>query len=111
MAIHETNHCIHCGYDLRGLSFAGQCPECGSRYDKSIGMGIKEELTPETRGARLMARIRTIFLAVLAVMVVGCGGLVTWLSGRPRAVWLGVLVGAVLVLATVTSFVYEKGED
>lgn len=28
--------CPRCEYDLKGLSFAGKCPECGTAYDEDV---------------------------------------------------------------------------
>ena len=29
-------NCLHCGYNLRGLLFAGRCPECGTPIGRSV---------------------------------------------------------------------------
>ncbi len=34
--IAEDRPCIHCGYNLRGLTPHGQCPECGERISGSL---------------------------------------------------------------------------
>ena len=35
--IDRDTSCRRCGYNLRGLSTAGQCPECGAEVESSIG--------------------------------------------------------------------------
>jgi hypothetical protein len=29
-------HCVHCGYNLTGMTIGGICPECGASIDDSI---------------------------------------------------------------------------
>lgn len=105
--------CEQCGYELVTRALQGTCPECGAYWDAMTGRGLQgDRAARRQRRDRLINRLRTIALGVAALLMLSCGGFFSWLayaSGRnpwrPIAV-VGVLA-AVLVLAAVTSYVYE----
>ena len=106
--------CRKCGYDLMGLPRIGRCPECGNEFDKRTGQGI---LTGQAermqRGDRIMARLRTIFLFVLALVVMGCGGLLSWAAGHFNKHWekplaIAAVIAAVLLMGAVLSYLGER---
>ncbi len=67
--------CLGCGYDLLGLSEAGECPECGHRYDVSSGMGIKSEVAAaQERGDRVVLWCKVGCLAGLGLAAMALGG-------------------------------------
>jgi hypothetical protein len=52
MATHELQHdlaCVRCGYNLRGLSDAGTCPECGTLISHSLMGWSPRYAAPEWR--------------------------------------------------------------
>jgi hypothetical protein len=83
-------------------------------------LGIKVVPPGYARGERLARRIRTILLAALALCALGRGGLlslvISFVSAQnpnnvyhpTRPLWMGGLIALALVLAAVTSYVYEK---
>ncbi|MCH7596570.1 MAG: hypothetical protein IID35_08425 [Planctomycetes bacterium] len=88
--------CVHCGYNLRGLTSDGRCPECGGAIADSmrgelLRFADVEWLTKLRLGVAL--KLWAITLAVLLAMG---GGVVTGVTGSPDAVWL---------IAVVTMFV------
>ena len=57
----ETVHCRRCGYDLRGLSADGRCPECGTPVRLALGSELLAFCDPQW-----IARVRTGAVAVLS---------------------------------------------
>ena len=104
--------CDRCGYDLVGLARQGRCPECGQYFDVYSGEGLYSGVSARhRRGHRLMARLRTVLIALATVMVMVCGGLMSFVARNPaRAIGIASVIAAVGVLAAITSFVCEKDE-
>ncbi len=109
MPSHEDRICVNCGYDLHGLAHRGRCPECGQAYDIFSGEGLSADDTPGRRQPRWVMHLRTIILAVFALVMLACGGLFSMVSQKPmRPVILGGIVAGVFALAALVSFVYER---
>lgn len=105
----ESYICLKCNYNLTGLSDVGKCPECGSPYSTRALLGVKVPEPGYAKGERLARRIRTILFAVLAFCFLMCGGLASLVVTRPDRAWaIAGVFAIVLVLASVTSYVYEK---
>ncbi len=104
--------CAACGYDLSGLPVRGNCPECGAYFDRVRGTGLSDNRAEQMqRSDRLLRRLRTIFLALGAVAFMGCGGGLALIANEPaRPIWVASVFALVMVLAAVTSYVYEKDE-
>lgn len=106
--------CDHCGYDLGALRrAAGTCPECGQPYDLMRGQGVSTGGAAERhrRGDRVMTGLRTAFLALLALGLLGCGGMLSWLAKNPWPPLLTFgLFAAVAALAAVVSALSGRGE-
>ncbi len=88
--------CVHCGYNLRGLTSDGRCPECGGAIvDSMRGELLRfadiEWLTRLRLGAAL--KLWAIGLAIL--LSIG-GGAIAIATGSPDAVW---------IITVVTTFV------
>ena len=78
-------HCGACGYELLGLATHGRCPECGQYYDVYTGEGFRSRVSErERRGHQLIARLRTICVAIGTLLVIACGGLAGALSQNPK---------------------------
>ena len=109
MAISNGKTCNECGYELAGLGEHGACPECGNPYDASTGLGVATGRTRRNeRGAKLVARLRTVMLLLLTLCILACGGLLSLVATNPmRPIALAVLFAVVTALATITSFLYE----
>jgi hypothetical protein len=110
MATGESPTCRQCGYDFTGLKAKGVCPECGNYYNMDTGAGLRQ---PEEDAARkttfLVRRVRTILLAVGAVVVMVCAGLASAVAQVPaKPLWVGAFVAGVLVLGAFTSYAYER---
>ena len=99
--------CNKCGYELLGLPNRGECPECGSSFDKELRRGVTDA-SDTNRGDRIVRRVRTISIAVMAVFIVACGGFFQMLAPHSKSLAVGLVVGAVVVLGAVVSFVYES---
>ena len=103
-------YCIKCGYDLRGLSQRGSCPECGEYFDRETGQGIRSAASRrQDKVDRMLVRLRTLCLLLGAIMVMVCSGLLGLAFGvwaKPLAI--GGVFAAVFILAAITSYVYEK---
>lgn len=105
----ETYICIRCGYELTGLQDVGKCPECGNPYSTRAMLGVKVPEPGYAKGERLFRRVRTIALGILALCVLSCGGLVSLFVPRPDRAWaIAGVLALVMLLAAVTSYVYEK---
>ncbi|MFW6060164.1 MAG: hypothetical protein ACODAQ_08275 [Phycisphaeraceae bacterium] len=109
----SSTHCTACGYDLSGLGWQGECPECGQHFDRTTGQGVRSARLTDRyeRGDRLARRLRTILLAALAATLLACGGASALFTDQ----WMypfGTLavIAAVVALGAVTSFLYEKDQ-
>jgi hypothetical protein len=100
----EIDHdliCVSCGYNLRGLSPSGRCPECGSLIAATINRG-RPPLPLHYRLARV----------ALVALCAGSGSLVAAAAAfrvqHPRSLWyfwgdvggVGILVGLVVLAAS-----------
>ena len=113
-------HCAKCEYDLTGLRNLGRCPECGSYFNTYTGEGIQKEISGQEKFDRAMCRLRTILLVLAAAGVMICSGVIEWFRSPvgqgsrswwdSQAMWTGGLIAAILLMAALTSFVYEKDE-
>ena len=80
--VEKDAHCVHCEYNLRGLPFTGNCPECGRPVIDTVRLGVTwpRPQTPEARKA---------LEAYAARLAAGVKG-----SGYPEEAFL-LVVGAV----------------
>ena len=106
--VHDT--CTKCQYDFTGLSDRGNCPECGTYYDKTTGKGVGSEYRSKAQKFdRLMIRLRTIFLASIAVIILLIGLIISMKSdaaGIP--ILISGLIAFVFILAAILSYLNEK---
>lgn len=88
--------CLGCGYNLRGLSRAGKCPECGA----AVGRALAGNLLSLAEPAWLRRVQRGVDVLLLAALVSFVGTLVVWwLVPRPGLFELVELAqGALLLL-------------
>lgn len=101
--------CKKCKYDLVGLQPIGKCPECGLAYNSYTGDGLRSFADISNRNDRVLARVRTLSLLGLALLVAISFTIVGFLRGAPAAWWLGGFFTAIIALGALVSFVYEKG--
>jgi len=78
----EGYHCIHCGYDLRGLSEA-RCPECGNTWTTQQIEATWDKPSPYLRATQYVAAImrgrpRGAFLFWWLLLIL----LLTWLAAK-----------------------------
>jgi len=102
--------CVSCGYNLRTLSLAGVCPECGQPVFKSIRRGLHEADLNWLRTVRLGATILAwTWVAAGAVGLIGVFGpphllgvmytkwpIIPWAFGC-GATLFGYIIGSVLL--------------
>lgn len=102
-------HCARCGYDLTGLQ-AGDCPECGQRFDPQTGRGLGPPLNdPGVKIRFWFNRLRTVAMVLFGVLILGCSGLLSTLAAKPeKLIALGVLGLITCIFAAIVSFVYER---
>jgi hypothetical protein len=103
--------CDKCGYDLAGLPGAGHCPECGQRYWITRGIGIGKRETAESRGSRLLRRVRTIALGAAALLAAVAGLVVQLALKKKNALLTGAGIGGLLLLCAVMSYALEKDDE
>ncbi len=108
MVENDAPKCSKCGYEFTGLPVVGRCPECGQPYNLATKRGVVRPPDVQIRADRLLRRIRTIFLALLAAMALLCGGVMQKFVPTGRAFGVMSLVAAVMALLALTSYVYEK---
>ena len=103
--------CNQCDYELAGLRRSrGTCPECGQYFNLLSGEGVAGRASDRhRRGERFAARLRTVLLGLLAVGLMGCGGLLSLAASDPLVPLLSMgLIAAVAGLAAVVSFLSER---
>src|SRR5690349_13112312 len=97
MSTHDPSLCLQCGYDLRGLSPDGVCPECEFPIERTLAF-------PQLREDRVyLARVRrgaAVLVAALALLVVGFLGVTLYealhWNGTPRVSAVVMYAGFVL---------------
>ncbi|HEX7009577.1 MAG TPA: hypothetical protein VF184_06315 [Phycisphaeraceae bacterium] len=106
----EPRPCPRCGYDLTGLARRGRCPECGQFYDLAyLPTRSPDNESFSRRSDRIAARLRTIALALLTLFALICGGLLSaYIPNRDRAIAYTAIFVFLGLLATLTSYFYEK---
>src|SRR5262245_22475491 len=90
--------CAHCGYNLRGLTTSGRCPECGHPYgghDKRINSNLTDAprayLLSLIMGLTIMAALAPVGAAVFLVIsepLVRAGVF----GGAAMGWWFGMLI-------------------
>lgn len=97
----DDRYCDNCGYELLGLPMSGKCPECGHPY----GLGA-------ARDRRLPLLVRHGFslgLAILAGMILTCGGVMSIWSTKPvQLVATTLVIFVVFGTGAVLIFLNEK---
>ena len=93
VAIDEDILCLSCGYNLRGLSSAGKCPECGT----IINASLRGDLLKNSDPAWVRRISRGASLAYLGIMVIIVGFILTVIS----TIGLSLLPGSQAVQAGI----------
>ena len=103
------HHCVECGYDLTGLRRRrGKCPECGTDFDVMSSGGLSAAAAARQR--RLANRVRTLTVGSFTLLVFMCGGAAGAFAQDPYGpLAIAGIVGGIGVLATLTSYLSEKG--
>jgi len=104
--------CVSCGYNLRTLSAAARCPECGSRVSKSLSGGVLEDdpawLVKVRGGAVLLAWFTGLLLAgfALACMWQALGALASGIGHFGTLEYAGnvIVVYGLLILFCVGAY-------
>jgi predicted ATP-dependent serine protease len=111
--LNRPKACANCGYELVGMGSRGSCPECGTYWNALTGENIEAGGAERRRRVgKAVDRIRTVVLVVAAGVMLVCGGLLSWAAHAAggnvlRPVVIAGIIAGLLVLAAVTSFVYE----
>lgn len=100
--------CKKCKYDLVGLKPIGNCPECGTTYNFFTGEGLYSFADITGRSDRILARIRTLALVGLTLLVATAFTIVGLMRGQQAAWWLGGFFTFIIGLGALYSYVSEK---
>ena len=96
------------------------CTECGAYYNLRTGDGTSSFSVKQLKVTRIVRRLRMISLLAAAVLVVVCVGVIEWykrISGigtTPPSLWdsrvlrVGGFAAVVLLVAALTSYLYER---
>lgn len=96
--IAEDMPCVHCGYNLRGLTPEMSCPECGTPINRSIFGNQLRYADPEWLKKLLFGTTLKLWNIVIG-LVIGVGAAIVMMVGLPAVlVILLMLVGAGLGL-------------
>jgi hypothetical protein len=120
--INDDRACDGCGYNLRGLSTSGNCPECGLAIEPPLdadrpGLGrpvfVLDEFSPAARrlGAGLglaFACLVTVVVARFAVLVLGVRGISTGLAASYVGVALAVAGAWTIASWLMTPAVFDQ---
>jgi hypothetical protein len=103
--IAQDTPCRKCGYNLRGLTADGRCPECGTSVGYSLQGDLLRFCDPSwvdllRRGVTFI--ITAVVVAIVGVVIAFAMGVSAGVQGVPTAVVVGsVLVILAMILATV----------
>lgn len=99
--IQEDIHCRKCGYNLRGLSVQGNCPECGTVTSLTVA-GDRLRCSDPDWLDRIARGCRYIVLGTLLAVTLGClGGGAGMALGIPVNPAMGAAFGFMLGLVSV----------
>lgn len=108
----DLSYCGKCGYDLTGLPDQGACPECGQRYDAATREGLATAASGNPRTNWVMRHLRTLCLAVAAIMVLMCCGALSLVASNPiRVVATGGFIAMVILFGALASYIFENNPD
>lgn len=116
MSADEPNHCGKCDYELTGLALVGNCPECGQAYSlwsAKDGHANANQFVSGTADRRLwlVRHTRSGLLAIAAVLVLFCSGLIFYMANQNRYVLAaGVLLTFLMLLGAVISYLFERSD-
>jgi hypothetical protein len=101
-AIAEDTPCRKCGYNLRGLSSDGRCPECGT----SVGFSLQGDLLRfcDPGWVETLRRgIQCIIAGVVLAFVAGLGIFVMAVGGRGGPPIWPLIGGAIIIAAMIVA--------
>jgi len=102
----EFPRCGKCGYELSGIAERGRCPECGTVYNLGTGEGTTERCKPW-----IVKYARTVGIGAFAGFIFLCsGGLAIIATNKIAVLLIGMMFGAVAVLAAAASYMTEREE-
>lgn len=99
--IADDLHCRSCGYNLRGLSDSGRCPECEAPVDRSTHGDLLHYSDPRwlrtvARGFRILnLSIALGLIALITIVILGRLAGMRWVT--PASI---LIVGAIMVVGT-----------
>ncbi|MEZ6083758.1 MAG: hypothetical protein R3E58_07400 [Phycisphaerae bacterium] len=105
MAVEITDdlECIACGYNLRGLTAGGNCPECGHPIKQTLATLQAFRI----KGGHLLAASFAAYICLLIWSVRTDAIIGEWL-GTDTILWFGAIVPLILALAAVTMYVFGR---
>ena len=90
VSVADESRCIHCGYNLHGLSPGGRCPECGTGIARSIKGDLLAWADPEWLRVVYRGQVYIAVGCVLFLLTIPIGWLLESLKsalGAPAYVW------------------------
>jgi len=100
--------CDHCGYDLGGHGPAGECPECGERFDKKLGQGVRRSNRASPAFGEAPRWVPLAFFAIAIVLALACGGVFSFLTDRLRPLAIMSVIAVVLLLAAIATVMRDR---
>jgi len=102
--------CSKCDYPLAGLPKIGTCPECGHPYDTVRAQGCRLPMSKQEHFDRGLRRLRTVSIGLAAVGMFGLSVALA-AAGYRKFIYTGIIFTILLIMWTITSYVYEEEEQ
>lgn len=120
LVVVDSRPCLACGYDLKGLSTEGVCPECGAAVARSLKGNLLEFAAPEYLRTLYRGTVLIIFgafapllaggLTIGATFLAQSGYLSGFMSGRGSEVLAAALTAAGASVSLLGWFLFTRAD-